>query len=302
MGRPIRDALTFALAALLLAGCASTQEARPQEGQVVFRAGSAGAQRAGSGAAAGSAVRRVALLVPAYEHAWQAAWVESGHSTPGMGGGTTGFVTGLAILQAFPVLLLTWPAAVGVVAGMTAAGALGAQMDGGTLARIDLRDRLALLEAAVALQPERLLRQSVSEGLMARMGRRPLALPWYPTWGPDTPATDPFADARDLGADGILDLAVEAFGLAMGEDADTFGIFVRVRARLIEPVGGGVRFERVLEYGPGRPLAGWPRPAAYTVDLLAVDQARVFRHEMREVLLRVARVLAEDPALPVGPR
>jgi len=38
------------------------------------------------------------------------------------------------------------------------------------------------------------------------------------------------------------------------------------------------------------------------VEMLAVDQARVFRYETREMLVRIARVLAEDPALPVGPR
>ena len=48
-------------------------------------------------------------------------------------------------------------------------------------------------------------------------------------------------------------------------------------------------------------MPGMPKPNAYTLEFLALDQARVFRHEMREVIGRMAAILAKDPALPVGP-
>ncbi len=304
MGRPFRDALTVAIAILPLAGCASSQEGRPQEGQVVFRAGTAGPGTAPAGVVAGPTIQRVAVLVPGFDPAWQATWVDGGGKGPGGGSGGThaGLLTGLAFVQAVPIAVLTWPVAAGIVVGMAALGTLAEQLSPESLAGMEARDRTALLETAAILQPERLLRESMTIALAARMGRAPVGIPWHGTWGPDTPGNDPLADARERGADGVLDVVVEAFGLAVGDEADTFGVFVRARARLVEPVGGGIRYERILEYGPGRPLAGLPRPATHTMEMLAVDQAQVFRYETREVLVRMARVLAEDPALSVESR
>lgn len=301
MGRPFRDVLTSALAGLLLEGCASTGEVRPQEGQAVFQAGALPAGPPSAQIVAGPEIRHLALLVPAFDPTWNAAWTGGDREKPGgQRGGFAGFVTGLAIVQSVPVFLLVWPAAVGIVAGTTAMGALGQQVDSGALVDMDARDRQALLEAATTLRPDRLLRESLAKALATRMGRPPLSLPWYPPWGPDTPGTDPLADARGQGADGVLDLAVEAFGLAVGDEADTVGVFVRVRARLVGSASGGLRYERILEHGPGRPLAGLPRPPVHTVDLMAFDQARVFRQEAQEMIVRMARLLAEDPALPLG--
>lgn len=107
-------------------------------------------------------------------------------------------------------------------------------------------------------------------------------------------------DAREQGADGVLNVSLEAFGLAMGEEADTFGVFVRVRAQLVEPARGGILYDRVLEHGPGRPLRGLPRPVNYSLEFLSVDQARVFRQEIQDIIVRMARVVAEDPALPLA--
>jgi hypothetical protein len=301
MDRPLWDVLAALLAALLLAGCASPEAVRPQEGQVVFRAGAASPGADASRVVGGPAIRRLAVVVPAFDPAWEAVWSGGERKRPGGGGAFVGFLAGLTIVQTVPVFLLAWPAAAGVLAGTAALGAFGEQMDIQTHPRLDAGDRSALLEAAATFRPDRLLRASAAEALEARTGRPPLSLPWYPTWGPDTPGTDPLADARRQGADGVLELAVEAFGLAVGEEPDTFGVFVRIRARLAEPANGGHRYERVLEHGPGRPLARLPRPAAYTVEFLALDQARVFRQEMREVIARMARLLAEDPALPLGP-
>jgi len=247
----------------------------------------------------GPEIRRLAVLAPAVDPAWHAVWLNPDRKGSPARGAYAGFLTGALIVQSAPVLIAFWPAAVGVIAGTTALSALGAQLEPTTLAKTAPDDRSALIQAALDLAPDRLLRTALAEALATRVGRPPLSLPWYSTWGPDTPGTDALADALGSGADGVLDVTLEAFGLAMGEEADTFGVFLRVRARLLESASGGLRYERVLEHGPGQPIAGLPRSGAYTLDFLAMDQSRVFRQEIQETVRRMARVLAEDPALPI---
>lgn len=302
MRRPLRDVLAIALVAALLAGCASTQRPPPQEGQVVLQAGSAPPGPSGPAVLPGPEVRQLAILEPGFEPTWQAGWLGVDKKKPGGGGAYSGLITGLIIVQSFPYVMAFWPVALGIVAGTTAMGAFGAQLDTATFAKMTTDDRGTIALAAADLNPDRLLRESATTALAARTGRSPRPLVWLPTYGPDTPGTDPLADARGRGVDGVLNVSLEAFGLAMGEEPDAFGVFVRVRAQLVEPAGGRLRYERVLEHGPGRPLAGLPRPATYTLEFLALDQARVFRHEVREVIDGMARILAKDPALPVGAR
>jgi hypothetical protein len=242
------------------------------------------------------------MLAPAFDPLRQALWLNPDRKGSPMGGAYSGLLTGAMIVQTVPMLIGFWPAAIGVVAGTTALGALGAQLDTGSYAKIGSDDRGTLVQAALDLAPDRLFRSAVSEALARRLGQAPLSVPWYPTWGPDTLGTDGLADALGAGADGVLDITVEAFGLAMGEEADTFGVFLRVRTCLVEAASGELRYERILEHGPGRPLTGLPRPSTYTLDFLALDQGRVFRYEMQETIGRMAGILAADPALPVGRR
>jgi hypothetical protein len=297
-----RDVFTFTLLAALLASCASTETGIPQEGRVVLQAGAAPSGSPSAVVVPGREVRRLAVLVPGVDPVWRVGWLEAKKKTQGAGGAYSGLMTGLMIVQSVPFLIGFWPAAAGVVAGTTAMGAFGAQFEAQTFTKMTTDDRGTIVQAATDLNPDRLLRQSTAAALAARIGRPPLTLLWYPTYGPDTPRTDPLADARGQGADGVLNVSLEAFGLAMGEDTDTFGVFVRIRAQLVESAGSGLRYERVLEYGPGRALAGLPRPAAYSLEFLALDQARVFRHELQQVIARMARVVAEDPALPLAVR
>lgn len=302
MRRPLRDVLTLTVITALLAGCASTETAPPREGQVVLQATGGSPGSSAATILPGPEVRRLAILVPGVEPAWKAGWADVDRKRSGGEGAFSGLITGLTIVQSFPYILAFWPAAVGVVAGTTAMGALGAQLDTTTFAAMATDDRGTIALAAADLKADRLLRDSTMAALAARTGRPPLPLLWLPTYGPDTPGTDPLADARAGRADGVLNVWLEAFGLAMGEEKETFGVFVRVRAQLVETATGGLRYERVLEHGPGRPLAGLPRPATYSLEFLALDRARVFRHEVQEVIGRAARILAEDPALPVGAR
>ena len=302
MARGFGIVLASGIAALLLVGCATTPETPPpsQEGRPIFQAGGAASSSPDVVVVPGPAIQQVAFLIPTPDTAWQAEWLEPDKKGITAKGALSGLMAGLSFVQMVPASLIAWPVAAGVIAGSVALGLLGEDMEPGKVAKLDVGDREALREAAATLQPDRLLRQSVAAELAVRTGRPPLSVPWQPTQGPDTPGTDPLSDAQKAGADGVLDLTVEAFGLAMGEDSNSYGVFVRVRAQLIEAGSGRLRYERVLQHGPGRPMAGMPKPAAYTLEFLALDQARVFRHEMREVITRMAAILAKDPALPLG--
>jgi hypothetical protein len=303
MDRGFENILVSTLAALLLVGCATKPETPPesQEGRAIFQAGGAASSTPDVVVVPGPAVQQVAFLIPTPDTAWQAEWLETDKKGITGKGALTGLMTGLGFVQMVPASLIAWPVAAGVIAGSVAMGLLGEDLEPGKVAKLDVGDREALREAAATLQPDRLFRQSVAAELAVRTGRPPPFVPWQPTQGPDTPGTDPLAEAQKAGADGVLDLTVEAFGLAKGEDEDSYGIFLRVRAKLIEARSGGLRYERVLQHGPGQPMPGMPKPNTYTLEFLALDQARVFRHEMREVIGRMAAILAKDPALPLRP-
>ncbi len=206
----------------------------------------------------------------------------------------------MTILQSTPLVLLAWPAAVGVVAGTTILGAVGEFSGETAFAALDAADRASLSEVANRLRPDPWLRQDVGEALARRMTDPPVYLPWYVTLGPDTLGSDPAADARAQGIDGLLNVVVESFGLAAGEDEGAFGVFVRIRSQWIETSTGHVRYQRVLEQGPGRAIPGLPRPTEHTLSLLALDRGLVFRHEVRQAITGLARILAEDPALPIA--
>ncbi|HSD51112.1 MAG TPA: hypothetical protein VLG48_06850 [Candidatus Methylomirabilis sp.] len=303
MDRGFGNVLASALAALLLVGCATTPETPPesQEGRAIFQAGGAASSPPDAVVIPGPVIQQVAFPIPTPDTTWQAEWLETDKKGITGKGALSGLMTGLGFLQMVPATMVAWPVAAGVVVGGVALGLLGEDLEPGKVAKLDVGDREALREAAATLQPDRLLRQSVAAELAVRTGRPPLFVSWQPTQGPDTLGTDPLAEARKAGADGVLELTVEAFGLAMGADEDSYGIFVRVRVKLIEAGSGSLRYERVLQHGPGGPMPGMPKPNAYTLEFLALDQARVFRYELRNLVGRMAAILAKDPALPVGP-
>ncbi|OGB91780.1 MAG: hypothetical protein A2Z31_07340 [candidate division NC10 bacterium RBG_16_65_8] len=109
-------------------------------------------------------------------------------------------------------------------------------------------------------------------------------------------------EARTRGLDGVLDFTIVAIGLAAGEERDTFGVFVQVRVRAFDARDGQLRYERVLSYGPGQTVEGLPRSDVHTVEFLAADRGRVYRQVASDAIRRLARVLAEDPTLPLAPR
>jgi len=289
------------LAATLLVGCGDTRPTRQPEGTVAFRSG-AGPERASqSFVAPGLPFQRSGMLVPAHQQAWQAAWMEEDREHPLLKGATGGMTIGIGFLMITPMALTFWPAAVGIMVGSTAMGLLGASQDDGAVARMSPPDRAVIVEATKKLQPDRLFREAMEQALRRRTGEPLPVVTWHTAGGPDTAGTDPLVEARARGLDGVLDFAIDALGLAAGEEQDTFGVFVQVRVRALDARDGQLRYERVLSYGPGHAVAGLPRSDFHTVEFLAADQGRVFRQVASDGIRRLARVMAEDPQLPLAP-
>jgi len=289
------------LAATLLVGCGDTRPTRQPEGTVAFRSG-AGPERASqSFVAPGLPFQRSGMLVPAHQQAWQAAWMEEDREHPLLKGATGGMTTGIGFLMITPMALTFWPAAVGIMVGSTAMGLLGASQTDSADVRISPPDRAVIVEATKKLQPDLLFREAMERALRRRTGEPLPVVTWHTSENPDTAETDPLVEARARGLDGVLDFAIDALGLAAGEERDTFGVFVQVRVRALDARDGQLRYERVLSYGPGQTVAGLPRSDFHTVEFLAADQGRVFRQVASDGIRRLARILAEDPRLPLAP-
>jgi hypothetical protein len=171
-----------------------------------------------------------------------------------------------------------------------------------SLQRISPPDRAAIAEATKTLRPDRLFRDAMAEALARRAGGPLSAVDWQLTWGPDARGTDPLIEARDKGLDGVLEFSLDAIGLAVGEEKDTVGVFVQVRVRALDVPSGQLRYERVLSYGPGQRMEGLPRLDFYTVEFLAADKGQPYKHFASEAIWRLARLLADDPALPLPPK
>jgi hypothetical protein len=287
------------LTAALLAGCGDTRPARQPEGSVAFRSGSGPDSSRHLHLVPGPIFQRPGLLIPAHEQTWQAAWIEQDPEHPVMKGATAGLATGIGLLMMAPEALVFWPAAVGIVVGSTAMGMLGVTQADSTNLRMTDPDQAVIAEATKNLQPDRLFRESMGQGL-GRRARNPVAVvTWQQAVGPDTGGTDPLAEARARQLDGVVECTLDAIGLAVGEERDTFGVFVQVRVRALDAHDGQLRYERVLSYGPGQVVEGLPRSDFHTVEFLAADHGRVYRQVASDAIRRLARVAAEDPHLPL---
>ncbi len=286
---------------VLVAGCAETKPVREPEGSVAFRAGIAETSGNRIRLTPGPAFQHPGILVPASDPVWQSAWLSKDQENSLMQGATSGLLTGISIMQIVPFALIFWPAAVGIVAGATAMGMLGVGQEDPALQRMSPPDRAAIAEATKTLRPDRLFRDAMAKALARRAGGPLPAVDWHQAWGPDTPGTDLLIEARDKGLDGVLEFSLDAIGLAVGEEADTFGVFVQVRVRALDAPGGQLRYERVLSYGPGQRMEGLPKLDFHTVEFLAADKGRPYRHFASEAIGRLARLLSDDPALPLAP-
>ena len=294
--------LLVAFLSVLVAGCAETKPTQEPEGSVAFRAGAGETSGNRTHLTPGPTFQHPGILVPASDPVWQSAWVSKDQENPLMQGATSGLLTGISILQVAPFALTFWPAAVGIVVGAVGMGMLGVVPEDPSLQRISPPDRAAIAEATKTLRPDRLFRDAMAEALARRAGGPLSAVDWHQAWGPDTPGTDLLVEARDKGLDGVLEFSLDAIGLAVGEEKDTFGVFVQVRVRALDAPSGQLRYERVLSYGPGQRMEGLPRLDFYTVEFLATDKGHPYRHFASEAIGRLARLLADDPALPLPPQ
>lgn len=298
--RSLQKLLVPFLAAALLAGCGDTRPARQPEGTVAFRSGGAESESQRY-VVPGPPFRRPAVLVPAHTQAWHAEWVEEDQQHPLLRGATGGMTTGIGFLLITPMAATFWPAAVGIMVGSTAMGMLGISQVENADMRMSPPDRAVIAEATKNLQPDRLFRETMAQALDKRTGDPLPTVTWQQTLGADTAGTDPLIEARARGLDGLLDFTIDALGLAAGEERDTFGVLVQVRVRALDVKSGQLHYERVLSYGPGQIVEGLPRSEFHTVEFLAADKGRVFRQVASDTLRRVARLLSEDPQLPLAP-
>jgi hypothetical protein len=295
-------------AAVALGGCAKDlppPSAAPPPGGLVYQAGAGGDVGQRAEAVPGPALERPGILTPDEDPAWQGKWVEPpGGKTQDSAvarGATTGFTLGLMVPQLAGAALMFWPVAVGIVAGATLIGAVGGALqkdrpdvDDGSGFSGD-PDRRAIAEATAALRPDRLLNESVAAVLAHRTGRPVPRIPAGTTPAPGLPPSG--ADA-----DGALRLTIEVLGLAATDEPELFGLLLQVRVQAFDLRSGQLRYERVIAHGPMAPAPEIPRPPAHSLDLMAMDNARLYRHQVTEIVRHVARLIAEDPALPVVSR
>ncbi|HYL81538.1 MAG TPA: hypothetical protein VEU07_12040, partial [Candidatus Acidoferrum sp.] len=67
MGRRLRVLLASILTPILLVGCARTEQSRPAEGQVFFRAGAAASGTSAASVGGGPSLQRLGILTPAFD-------------------------------------------------------------------------------------------------------------------------------------------------------------------------------------------------------------------------------------------
>jgi hypothetical protein len=305
-GRPLfarwpRILPVLLLAVTALVGCGDTRPARQPEGSVAFHTTSGPQAENLVYTLPGPLFQHPGMLAPSQEQPRQSVWVDENPENPLMGGATAGLTTGIGFLMMTPMALSFWPLTVGIVVGSTAMGVLGVTQADSTDVRLSPPDETVIVAATKDVQPDRLLRESLRQALRNRAkDALPIVL-WQLAGGAESEGTDPLAEARARGLDGVLECAVEALGLAAGEERDMFGVFIQVRVRALDARDGQRRYERVLRYGPGRIVAGMPPSDFHTIEFLATDQGRVYRQVTSDAIRRIARVLAEDPQLPLAP-
>jgi hypothetical protein len=282
--------------AVALAACAKEAPPSPVPGSMIFQSGSGGASAAPA-LRAGAPFSKPGILTPAQAASWEGKWVDKQAEKSGVAGGAgSGLLAGMALAQ--PVALIFWPAAVGVLAGAAVAGAIGGSMKSESdPSKID-PDRLAIARATQGLRPDALLRRTTADALAARLGR---AVPQIPGGeGSEGRAVEPREAAASVPeVDGVLDLTIETLGLSASEETEAFGVLVQVRVRALDARSGELRYERVFAHGPTNPIPGLIRPSSHSLDILAMDGARLYRLQVEEIIDRLARHIAADPALPV---
>jgi len=285
--------------------------ASPPPGSLVYQSGAGEDATRRADVLPGEPFTRPAILTPAHAAPWQGKWIDRRQPESKGGsiaqGATTGFSLGLTLPHLGTVALLFWPVAVGIIAGATIVGAVGGAMQKDRQDAPDesglsaAPDRRAIAAATAALHPDQLLIESAAEALAGRTGGALPQIPWDSS-SLELPGQLSPRPSAGPAADGALQFSIEVLGLSATDEPELFGIFLQVRVRAFNLQSRQLRYERVFAHGPMNPLPEVPRPAAHSLDLMAMDNARLYRHQMTEIIRHVAQLIAEDPALPVMSR
>lgn len=302
MSRRVTAALSGA--ALLAQGCfASLTTPNFGEGEEVLRAS---AQRAAPRPAeplkTTEPIRTLAILTGGDEAAYVQNWnprtaFADATGREGMG---VGFISALNLLSMVPLFLVT-PAVIGGVMGLgTIVGGLAGAGQSGQGHWKPTADHLALEAALGRLRPQAEVLERF-RGEVEGITRRPAPSVQRPAGETRNQPPDYASLAKGAGADAVADLRIVAFGLAGGEFAFSMGVFAGVRARVFRASDGVLIYDKVIAQSPAVPLPGAPVPGSYTMELFAMDDGRVFRHEVGQALRGIALALATDPDLHLAP-
>jgi len=247
-------------------------------------------------------IRRLAVLAVAEEQPYRPRWnprsaFKDQTALEGMG---AGFFAGLNLVSMLPLFLAT-PAVIGGVMGVaTAMGGIAGATQAGKGSWKPPADHQGLETALARMRPEAEVQERLREAVQ-RITGAPAPAVTRPAGQPKDQPPDYGALARAAGADAVVDLRLVAFGLAGGELSFSLAVFAGVRARVFRASDGALIYDKLVAQSPDVPLPEVPPPGSYTLELQAMDDGRVFRHEVRQALDGIARAIAADPDLRLAP-
>ncbi len=291
----------LALLAQSCAGSITTPNFR--EGEEVLRAAPQGAGlRPAEPLKTTEPIRTLAILTVGDDAAYLPNWnprtaFSDATGREGMG---VGFISGLNLLSMLPLFVATPPVIGGLIGLATAVGGIAGAAQAGQGHWKPTADHMALEAALGRLRPQAEVRDRFREEV-ERITRGPAPVVARPADEPKTQPADYAALAKGAGADAVADLRVVAFGLAGGDMAFSLGVFAGVRARVFRAADGLLIYDKVIAQNQDVPLPDAPPPGSYTMELMAMDDGRVFRHEIAQALKAIAHTIATDPDLRLVP-
>lgn len=290
--------------ALLAQGCfASLTSPNFGEGEEVLRAAPQGpAPRPVEPLKTNEPIHTLAILTGEDEAPYLPNWnprtaFKDATSREGLG---VGFMAGLNLLSLVPFFVATPPVLGGLLGLATIAGGLAGAADPGQQRWKPTADLMTLEAALGRMHPQAEVQQGFREEV-ERITRGPAPQVRRPAGQPQDQPLDYGALAQGAGTEAVADLQVVAFGLAGGEFSFSVGVFAGVRARVFRASDGILIYDKVIAQSPAVPLPESLPPGSYTMELVAMDDGRVFRYEVNQALHAIAHALATDPDLHLTP-
>jgi hypothetical protein len=269
------------------------------EGEQVMRAAPQGPEpSAAEPLKSAEPIRTLAVLTAGDEVVFVPNWdPRTAYSDPtvreGMG---VGFLTGMNLISLLPLFVAT-PVVVGGLLGLaTAVGGIAGATQAGQGHWKPTADQKAMENALGRMRPQADVRERFREEVQGIV-RGPAPAVAQPAAGPNGQPVDYAALAKDAGADAVADLRIVAFGVAGGEMIFSLAVFAGVRARVFRASDGALIYDKIIAQSTEAPLPDSPPPSSYTMELLAMDDGRVFRHEVGQALKAIAHAIATDPDL-----